>query len=182
MDARKRYTLNVIKQALLSLLKEKKIENITVREICQMAEINRTTFYRNYDNQYALLESLQNNILKEIKTAITKQKPNPNELYLLMLDLIYQNRDEWLILMSENADPRITRKITHFISDYFNVSDKSGDGKMKYRYILSGSAGLLEYWIGSGMKESPETMANYLNAYSHALATLSQIKSASATS
>lgn len=82
-----------------------------------------------------------------------------------MLNLIYQNRDEWLVLMGDNADPRITKKITRFISDYFNISDKSDDGKMKYRYILSGSAGLLEYWISSGMKESPETMANYLNSY-----------------
>lgn len=169
MDARKRYTLNIIKQSLLSLLKEKPIEEITVSEICSRAEINRTTFYRSYDNQYALLESLQDEILEEIKEAVTKQNPNPDELYLLMLSLIYENRGEWLILMGSNADPRISRKITHFISDYFNVSDKSEAGKMKYRYILSGSAGLLEYWIRTGMKESPECMAGYLNAYSHAL-------------
>lgn len=146
MDARKRYTLSAIRQAFLSLLKEKSIEKITVREICQIAGINRTTFYRNYDNQYVLLKTLQDEIFEEIKNSITKQSPDPDELYVLMLNLIYRHRDAWLILLGPNADPRITKRIIRFISDYFSVSEKNENGKMKYRYILAGSAGLLEYW------------------------------------
>ena len=44
-DARVRYTQRALKQALLTLLKEKSVNKITVKEVCALAELNRATFY-----------------------------------------------------------------------------------------------------------------------------------------
>jgi len=44
-DARTRYTLKVIEKSLITLLKEKPMNKITVKELCELAEINRATFY-----------------------------------------------------------------------------------------------------------------------------------------
>ena len=41
----------MLKNALLALLEKKPLERITVYEICQIAEINRTTFYKYYGNE-----------------------------------------------------------------------------------------------------------------------------------
>ena len=43
-------------KALLALLEKKPFEYITVSEICQKAEVNRSTFYLHYDNTYDLLK------------------------------------------------------------------------------------------------------------------------------
>lgn len=168
MDARTRYTLKAIKNALLSLLKEKSIEKITVREICQLAEINRATFYRHYDNQYALLEILQEEMFEEIKREVRAQTDS-SEVILRVFQLVYQHKEEWLLLLGENADPRISHKIEHFMAEYFQVPNKNEEGKMKYRFILAGASGVFAYWVNSGMKETPEVMAEYLNSYSHQL-------------
>lgn len=48
LDARVRYTKLVIKDAFISLLKEKPLNKVTVKEICALAGINRATFYRYY--------------------------------------------------------------------------------------------------------------------------------------
>ena len=45
-----------IQEALLELLKVKNIQQITVRAICEMADINRSTFYAHYLDVYDLLE------------------------------------------------------------------------------------------------------------------------------
>lgn len=45
-DARVRYTCKVIQDAFLDILKEKPISRITVKEVCDKAEINRGTFYK----------------------------------------------------------------------------------------------------------------------------------------
>ena len=50
-DARTRYTKMVIRNAFLQLLRKYSIEKISVTEICRLAEINRATFYRYYENQ-----------------------------------------------------------------------------------------------------------------------------------
>ena len=45
MDARKRYTQMILKKSLLTLLQGKPINKITVKEVCDLAELNRATFY-----------------------------------------------------------------------------------------------------------------------------------------
>ena len=52
-DARVRYTRKVLKESLLSLLKEKPINKITVKEVCELAELNRATFYSHYSDCFA---------------------------------------------------------------------------------------------------------------------------------
>jgi len=49
----------VIQDTFLSLLKEKDISRITVREICEKANINRSTFYRHHEDIYALMKTVQ---------------------------------------------------------------------------------------------------------------------------
>ena len=49
-DARVRYTLKMLKDSLLRLLEEKPINKITVKEVCERAELNRATFYLHFSD------------------------------------------------------------------------------------------------------------------------------------
>lgn len=70
MDRRVKYTKKVIKDTFLSLLEKKNISNISVKELCEMADINRGTFYRYYIDIYDLLKKLKMNLLKKSKIQI----------------------------------------------------------------------------------------------------------------
>ena len=50
------HTAAKMDEALIALLNEKDFEYITVKEICQKAEVNRSTFYLHYENTRDLLE------------------------------------------------------------------------------------------------------------------------------
>ena len=63
IDARIRYTRRVLKQSFLTLLKQKPVNKITVKEVCELAELNRATFYTHYSDCFALLESIEQDIL-----------------------------------------------------------------------------------------------------------------------
>ena len=54
-DARIRYTQRILKESFLILLKQKPVNKITVKEVCEMAELNRATFYAHYSDCFALL-------------------------------------------------------------------------------------------------------------------------------
>ena len=43
-------------KALLELLEKKDFEYITIKEICALAEVNRSTFYLHYENTSDLLK------------------------------------------------------------------------------------------------------------------------------
>ena len=54
MDIRVKKTKRAIQKAFIALLREKPIEKITVKEIAERAEINKTTFYSHYETLDAL--------------------------------------------------------------------------------------------------------------------------------
>ena len=70
-DARVRYTQHALKQALLTLLKEKSVNKITVKEVCELAELNRATFYSHYSDCFALLEAIENELLEAFAQSLT---------------------------------------------------------------------------------------------------------------
>ncbi len=62
-DARVRYTQRVLKESFLSLLREKPINKITVKEVCELAELNRATFYAHYSDCFELMENIEQELL-----------------------------------------------------------------------------------------------------------------------
>ena len=54
-NRRVKITKLMLQEALIDLLQEKALENISVRELVNKADINRSTFYSHYDTIYDLL-------------------------------------------------------------------------------------------------------------------------------
>ena len=54
IDRRIRKTRRLLRECLTALLKEKKVQDITVREIADMADINRGTFYLHYKDEMCI--------------------------------------------------------------------------------------------------------------------------------
>ena len=70
MDARKRYTQMVLKQSFLKLLKEKPVNRITVKGVCALAQLNRATFYAHYSDCFALMESIENELIDAFEESL----------------------------------------------------------------------------------------------------------------
>jgi len=51
LDRRVKYTRMVLKESFINLLEKKDISQITIKEICEDADINRATFYAHYNDQ-----------------------------------------------------------------------------------------------------------------------------------
>lgn len=166
-DKRTRYTRKVIHGAFLQLLKTNTVEKITVTEICRLAEINRATFYRHYENQYDLLSCMENEMLEDIKKAAYECGNDIDKLTEIILCKFYEQKETWMLLLSDHADLGFQSKIYRFFEGHFMKSSISGEGKLKYRFLLYGYSGLIDHWAKNGMKEPPKEMAGYLNALRH---------------
>ncbi len=64
-------TKNDIRGAVWVLLNEKNIEKITVKEICSVLSINRSTFYRYYDSVYSVLQEFEDEFFRRLDRANT---------------------------------------------------------------------------------------------------------------
>ena len=67
---RVRYTKKVLRDSLLKCMRQKPIRKITVKEVCEMAELNRATFYSHYHDCFDLLEQIENDMLDHFRASL----------------------------------------------------------------------------------------------------------------
>lgn len=168
-DARVRYTRMIIQQTFLKLLKEKPIAKITVKEICELAEINRTTFYKHYSDPYDLLKQLELEAIHGLLSVIEDMKDNdPARVLLPILCAIQKNRELFHHLTSAQSDNSFLyrlaascfRKICELAPKETGCGNADPMSVLRFSYIAGGIAGVIEYWLQSGMNESPEAIAD----------------------
>lgn len=69
-DRRVRKTKKAIQDVFCELTKEKRLNEITVKELCARADINKSTFYLHYRDIYDLAKSIQNILMQDICSVI----------------------------------------------------------------------------------------------------------------
>ena len=110
MDRRVRKTRTMLRLCLARLLKEKKIQEISVKEISEMADINRGTFYLHYRDVYDLLASIEDDMFRQFNGILERNTPSgeiterPSRLILELFSFIRENADLAQILMGPNGD------------------------------------------------------------------------------
>lgn len=115
MDLRIRKTQDTIKRAFLELRVHAPLEKISIKDLCQLANINKSTFYYHYDNIYALSDSLESEtvefILGEISLdqEFSLEKPEAFAREVCLAFLSYKNLIS--ILFSGRGQGRLTNLI-----------------------------------------------------------------------
>ena len=134
IDGRVRYTKMVIRQSFLSLLQEQSVDKITVSDICRLAEINRATFYRHYENQYGILYELEFDLLGQV------QLPQGGESMKETLNAAFyglrEKKEDWMRFLASNADPGLPAKLYRFLEERLPLQN---DDKT-HRFLLYESA------------------------------------------
>ena len=168
-DARVRYTRMVIEDSFLQLLQQKHVSKITVTELCQMAQINRATFYKHYADVPQLLEKLEERLFDQIKAVFTDHAVGLETFLLDMLNYTRNEGMQFMILGSDNGDPNLMAKtfMICYESAYPLLEKNLSVGteeerRMLYQFLSHGSGGILTYWIRGGMQESPDRIVKLI--------------------
>ena len=171
VDRRVRKTRRQLRECLITLLKEKKVQDITVRELTDMADLNRGTFYLHYKDVFDLLEKTEAELQEDFNQLVCKHdavdlKQRPSVIFNEISSLVYDNADLIEILLGENGDLNFVNRLKLLIrekclKDWMEVF-RSGNAAAFdefFSFIVSGCIGLVQYWLQTGLKETPEQMA-----------------------
>lgn len=80
MDLRERKTKRAIKDAFLQLRVKKPLERIRVKELSELAQISKATFYLHYKDIYDLSEQLRNEVVQDIMGAVALNGTAPLDM------------------------------------------------------------------------------------------------------
>lgn len=161
-DARVRYTRMILRDSLLKLLSQKPIKEITVKEICELAQINRATFYSHYKDPFDLLEQIENELFNDISATFMSRQDDITSMTREIFVIITRNLDLCRVLFSDNGDKMFLRRIMEFsrewiIADWHQQYPRATQYQLDYLYafIIGGSVAVIEEWVRSGMEELP---------------------------
>jgi AcrR family transcriptional regulator len=174
MDRRVRYTKMVIKNSFIALAKQKPISKITIKEICQDADINRATFYSHYTDQYDLLRQIEDEFLEDITRHLESASGNCTEgesleMLTRIFDYVRENAEACSVLISEKGDLCFQKQVmmvaqTQFVSEMRSVlkTISEEDAEYLYTFVAIGSVGIIQKWLAEGMKKPSSELAGMI--------------------
>lgn len=96
---KKTYVKKQITLALLELLKEKAIDEISISELTKKAQVGRVSFYRNYQTKEDILKEESDRLIKEWgKLYESNPDSSPQTLFPSLFDFYKQHKDFYTIL------------------------------------------------------------------------------------
>lgn len=169
---RTQYTRRAMQDALVELLADKPISRITVKELCERADVNRSTFYDHYANLNELLRDIEDDAIEWVTGALEQLLEQPDSEGMLhvvehICRYIADNRSHLRVLMSEQADRGFQQRLLGLIYGRKDVAvqmqpnhdnDPMG-AEMRVRFAISGSIGLLQYWLSTDLEAPVEVVA-----------------------
>ena len=161
-------TKRLVKESLVALLHEKRIHKISIRELCDDAGINRTTFYKYYSSQYDVLFELEEELLTHIQDSLTKYPEETHNQLTAICTYLDQNVELIRLLTDNNVDPDFPSKLFNLPqlrSMLHEKLDQSFDKQsVDYAFIFISNGGyhLIREWINRDQRKTPSEIATLI--------------------
>ena len=157
-NQRTRLSKILLKNALMDLLSEKgSVTKISVRELCERADLNRSTFYAHYSEPKELLEEVEAELLDATREHLQKigaeNDVGAHRYLLSFLIYIKENEKPFRTLLIDAGDPEFRSKfmqqsIIQFVEN-LDIAFPKEQEQYIYSYILNGSTGVIIQWMRS---------------------------------
>ncbi len=168
-DRRIRKTKAQLKAGLAKLMINKSIKEITVKELVDEVDINRSTFYLHYTDIYNMLEVIESELIADIKCLIDTHPIGYNEnirsIFIDLFSIISEDKEIYSAFLGQNGNISFIQKIESIIEENIENSLKKmypnfiDDLKYSISFCLSGCVGLIKNWLLEFNQETPEHMA-----------------------
>lgn len=151
-------TKKSFEMSLVELSQELPINKITVKLLCERAQLSRNAFYFHYSDINALIADIENSVIGEVEEMLIKldELGFPKNVYATVEGLvdIFDRRKDTCVMLFDKTSNDITQRLTRIFCDfnykyftlYHNTDDRT-NFDFFYMFLSSGFYGLLRYWF-----------------------------------
>lgn len=166
-------TKNKIINGMVKLLEKKAFDDISVKNICEEAQISRSAFYLHYEDKYNLVNQYQKEFIVKINQEIFENKElTPEDIMLSLVTLLKKEGRLLAKLLSDKGSIEIQNQIKYLIKNNIEnrllemIKDLSLENPVEKEYFVDYLSGahlaVLQAWINNGQKETPEELAQII--------------------
>lgn len=166
-DPRTIFTKSMLKSACTELIEKKELSKITVNELCGIAGVNRSTFYRYYPDIYALWAELEEDCFTDLINRI--DLPGARNPQVFVNDMFTAIKKNSILTPTalQNADSNllIPKIMEHYkkiaIMIWQTRQPDLTDRQLNYRFsiLLGALTSIVQEWIQNGMEDSSDSIA-----------------------
>jgi AcrR family transcriptional regulator len=140
-----------------------------VKEICELAEINRATFYTHYNDPFDLLEQIEQELFEDLMATVSNDphQSDRDRLTIEVFKVIENNADLCKVLFSEHGDSSFLRRVmetsrSKAFADLQREYPQMSEPQMGYlfAFMVGGTISVIEEWVRTGMREIPLPIGN----------------------
>ncbi len=172
-DRRVRLTKLAIRESLIELMQKNPISKISVKMICEAADINRSTFYAHYTDQYDLLNKIQQEVVSAIMVQIfvkefTQETEATVPVLTQILEYAEENKALFRVLLSENGDSSFQDELVLLAQQKSlqEIRERKHLNENMSRYLecfaVSGCLSIIRKWLDDDCPDEPEKLAELI--------------------
>jgi len=173
-DPRVRRTRKLLRQGLIELLHQKPVAEITVKELAEHIDINRSTFYKYYKDVHDLVSQLENQLAHDFRAIVRKPECNdieyyPEPLLIHIFDYVRANADISAVLLGKNGNREFVCNMrdilkSQALKNFEAIVVLENPRLLGYysSFVLDGCISMISNWLEHGMVESSEAMAEII--------------------
>lgn len=166
-------TKHKIQTSLIHLLQRDSIHQISICELCDKAQIHRSTFYKHYGSQYDVLNEISTQYLKDAESCIQGADAQDKESVIKAVTALLVYMEDHLelscLLLNNTVDSAFAEKVfsLHKVSELLQQSLVHVDAYQKQAvisFVIYGSWKLLISWINDPNRITPDKQARLMLA------------------
>ncbi|MEE0845245.1 MAG: TetR/AcrR family transcriptional regulator [Eggerthellaceae bacterium] len=179
-DRRIARSKRALRAALIELMEERGLDNISVNDICARADLNRGTFYNHFHDKYDLLTRLEDDIISDLELIQEhmqglsvmdlvryRMRKHPLPFLVELFDYLREQGDFLHAVTGPGGDIRFAPRLrdsvcANLIQSILHERYRSDPTPFVQYYVAfyaTAYLGVIQHWIDTGMKESSEEMA-----------------------
>ena len=170
-DRRVRRTRKQLQAALAVLMREKDLKDITVRELTELADVNRGTFYAHYKDLYDMREQVEQELFQQLTEVLSAYdaesvRGNLKPILTAVFGFVRDNRESFITILGRGGEELFFSRLQKLIYEMYlgewdGFYDLGSAAGINYylEFVVCGVVGLVRAWVRNGMAEEPQTMA-----------------------
>lgn len=165
-------TKRLLKESLVRILKKKKIQQVSVTELCNEAGINRSTFYAHYSIPSDVLTDMKHDFAGQLAGSLEqiKLEHSPRHYLRCICEFIYEHRELERIILSNSSEDEVLEaalassfQIWGTSSPFMQVQDMDQESRqLIMAFYYHGLFRIIREWIRRDMKKTPEEVADIM--------------------
>lgn len=155
MDRRIQKSKQAIMDAFMMLVMEKELENITIGEIAEKANVNRGTIYLHFIDKYDLRDKCLDYYLTQLTKACIhdqkEEKLTSKDSLIRVFEHLESNYEFYSTMLSNKESPVFRKRMREIFRDglinHFDSSEQKSTKEISAEFLVSAGVGVLEWWI-----------------------------------